>query len=69
VIERQPTGGNDAVDMGMNAEQLAPRMQHAEETDLSAQKSRIASHCEESFCTGAEQQIVHDLLVLQDEWS
>ena len=35
VIEREPTGGDDTVDMGMNLEFLVPGMQHAEEADLS----------------------------------
>jgi hypothetical protein len=56
------------MDMGVDAELLIPRMQHAEETDLCAEQSRIARHFEESFSTGAEQEIVEDPLVLQDQW-
>jgi hypothetical protein len=40
-------------------------MQHTEEADLRAQKSRIAGHFEKGLRTGAEQEIVDDLLVLQ----
>jgi len=52
------------MDMGMNFEFLAPGMQHAEEANLCAEVSRIASHFEKSFGTGAEQETVEDLLVL-----
>src|SRR5258705_8336465 len=52
----------------MKVELLTPRMQHAEEANLCAEVSRIASHFEKGFGTGAEQEIVEDLLVLQDQW-
>ncbi len=57
------------MDMRMNIELLAPRVQHAEETNLGAEVSRIASHFEKGFGTGAEQEIVEDLLILQHQWS
>src|SRR5260370_42031383 len=44
-------------------------MQHTEEADLRAQVFRIATDLEKCFCTGAEQQIVDDFLVLQSQWS
>src|SRR5215469_1061660 len=44
-------------------------MQHTEEADLRAEKSRIAAHFEQGLGTGAEQKIVEDLLVLQHQWS
>ena len=40
-------------------------MQHTEEADPRAEESRIAGHFEKGFRTGAEQEIVDDLLVLQ----
>src|SRR5215467_11003795 len=52
----------------MKIELLAPAMQDTEETDLRTEMFRIASHFEKSFCTGAEQEIVEHLLVLQDQW-
>src|SRR5258707_10514577 len=52
----------------MNFEFLAPGMQHAEEANLCAGVSRMASHFEKGFGTGAEQEIVEDLLVLQNQW-
>src|ERR1017187_2664086 len=63
-IQRESTGGDHAMDMGMKLEPLIPGVQHAEETDLSAQMSRIASHFEQGCGAGAEQQVVDELLVL-----
>jgi hypothetical protein len=68
VIERETASGNNAMDMGMKAELLTPCMQHTEETDFCTKVSRIASHFEKSFGAGAEQEIVEDLLVLQNQW-
>src|SRR5256885_2387704 len=56
------------MNMRMNFEFLAPGMQHAEEANLCAEVSRIASHFEKGFGTGAEQEIVEDLLGLQNQW-
>src|SRR5215472_1502260 len=56
------------MEMRMETELLTPSMQHTEEADLRAEKSRIAGHFEKGFRTGAEQQIVDDLLVLQHQW-
>ena len=64
VIEREPTGGDDTVDVGMEPELLVPGMEHTEEADLGAEMSGIAGDFEKSFCTGTEQQIVDDLFIL-----
>jgi hypothetical protein len=69
VIEREPTRRDDAVDMGMNLEFLIPGMQHSEEANLGAEMPGITSHFEESFCTGAKQQIIDDFLVVQSQRS
>src|SRR5258708_29987209 len=53
----------------MKVELLTPRMQHAEEANLCAEVSRIASEFEKGVGTGAEQETVEDLLVLQNQWS
>jgi len=42
VIERDPTGRHDAVDMGMKPEFLVPGVQYAEETDLGPEMSGVA---------------------------
>src|SRR5260370_3409418 len=57
------------MDMGMEPELLTPGMQHGEEADLRAEVFRISSEFEKGFCTGAEQEIVDDFLVLQSQWS
>jgi len=64
VIGGEPTGGNDAVDMGMKLEFLIPGVQHAEEADMGAEMGVVASHFEKSFGAGAEQPPVDDLLIL-----
>src|SRR2546430_4925099 len=56
------------MDVRMNFEFLAPGVQHAEEANLCTEMPRIASHFEECFRTGTEQEIVEDLFVLQDQW-
>src|SRR6516164_7627716 len=56
------------MEMRMNSELLTPGMQHTEEADLRAEKSGIAGYFEKGFRTGAEQEIVDDLLVLQHQW-
>src|SRR6266403_2360322 len=64
VIERQSTGGNDAMDMRVHVEFLTPGMQYAEEADFCTEMLRIASDFQKGFRTGAKQKIVDDLLVL-----
>ena len=56
------------MEMRMEPELLTPTMQHTEEANLRAEKSRIAGHFEKGLRTGAEQKIVDDLLVLQHQW-
>ena len=55
--------------MEMSGELLAPRMQDTEEADLCDEVSGIACDFEKGFGTGAEQEIVNDLLVLQHQRS
>jgi hypothetical protein len=56
------------MDMGMNFEFLTARVQHAEETNFRTEVSRIARDFLKGFGTGAKQEIVEDLLVLQNQW-
>src|SRR5258708_8978653 len=56
------------MDMGMESKFLTPGVQHGEEAEFRADVSGVASDSEKSFCTGAEQQIVADFLILQDQW-
>jgi hypothetical protein len=56
------------MDMGMNFEFLTPSVQHAEETNLCTEVSRITRNFLKCFRAGAKQEIVEDLLVLQNQW-
>src|SRR5260370_32251605 len=69
VIDRQAAGGHHAMYMRVKFEFLTPGMQHAEEADLCAKMFGIAGNFEECFCTGSEQEIVDDFLILQDQRS
>ena len=67
VIERQAAGGNDAMNMRVNVEFLTPGVQDAEEADFCTEMLGIARDFQEAFRTGAKQEIVDDLLVLQNQ--
>jgi hypothetical protein len=54
VIETQPAGRNDAMDMRVQTELLVPSVQHAEEANFRAQVSWITSDLKECFGTGPE---------------
>jgi hypothetical protein len=55
--------------MRVKFEFLTPGMQHAEEANLCAKMFGIAGNFEECFCTGSEQEIVDNFLVLQNQRS
>src|SRR5258708_7557496 len=69
VIGRQSTGWRHAMNMWVGREFLTPGMEHTEEADFCTEVFGIAGHFEESFCTGAKQEIVEDFPVLQDQRS
>src|SRR5262249_58830303 len=69
VIEREAAGGNDDMEMRMEPEFLIPGVQHAEETNLCTEVSRIASHFEKCFRADTKQEIVEDLFVVQQQRS
>ena len=56
------------MDMRMSVELLTPGMQHAEEANFRTEVFRIARNFLKGFRTGAKQEIVEDLFVLQDQW-
>ena len=66
-IEGEAAGGNDVVDMGMMLQVLSPGMEHAEEPDVGSQVLGIASQFEQRSGAGAEEQIVEQPLVLEDQ--
>ena len=67
MIGGEAAGRNHTMQMGMMLEFLTPGMEHAEEADFGAEMAGIARHFEQRFGTGAEQEIVDDLLVLQGQ--
>src|SRR5260370_13982997 len=68
VIERETSGGQHAMDMGMKAEMLVPGVKQTEETNRWTEVSGIASDFEKSFRAGTKQEIVDHLFVLQHDW-
>ena len=54
--------------MWVKFEFLIPGVQHAEEAGFCAKMFGIAGNFEQCFCTGAEQEIVDDLLILKSQW-
>ena len=51
--------------VGMRVQVLPPGVQHTEEADVSPQVARISGDLEQGLGTGAEQEVIEDLLVLQ----
>src|SRR5579863_3268023 len=68
VLGGESAGGNHAMDMRVKLEFLIPGVQHAEEADLGAEVFGIACDFQKRLRTGAKQQIVDDLPVLQSQW-
>ena len=67
-IGRKSAGRHHAMYMRVKFEFLTPGMQHAEEANLCAKMFGIAGNFEQGFCTGSEQEIVDDLLILKSQW-
>jgi hypothetical protein len=61
----EAAGRDDTVEMRMSEQILTPGMQHGEESDLCSQVFGIGGHLEQGLGTGAEQEVIEDLLVLQ----
>jgi hypothetical protein len=51
--------------MWVKFEFLTPGVQHAEEANFCAKMLGIAGNFEQCFCTGSEQEIVDELLILK----
>ncbi len=61
VVGRQSSGGNDAVDMVVAKQVLAPCVQDGEESDLGTEPLWIGGHLEQGLGAGREQQIEESL--------
>ena len=66
-IGRESAGRHHAMYLRVKFEFLTPRVQHAEEANLCAKMSGIAGNFEQCFCTGSEQEVVDDLLILKSQ--
>src|SRR6266446_9270134 len=67
-IGRKSTGRHHAMHMWVKFEFLTPGVQHAEEANFCAKMFGIAGNFAQCFCTGAEQEIVDNLLILKSQW-
>ena len=63
-IARQASAGDDAMQMRMMEQVLAPGVQHGEEADLGAQVLGIGGDCAQGLGGGAEEKAVDERLVL-----
>ena len=66
-VERETTAWDHAVDMRMMQKILAPGMKHTQEADLGAEMLCVRRDLQQSGGTGAEQEVVDDLLVLESQ--
>jgi hypothetical protein len=55
------------VDVGMSEQVLSPGMEYREESDLGSEMFGFGGYFQKGFGTGAEQEVIEDPLVLQDE--
>src|SRR3990172_6408719 len=69
VIRGQTTCRDHAVDVWVVEQVLAPGVEHAEETDLSAQMFRISGDLQESRSAGSKQQGIQKPLVVEGQRS
>lgn len=56
---------NNVMDVRMMLKVLSPSVEHAKKPDVRTQMLRVAGEFEQRRCTGSEQQIVKQSLVLQ----
>jgi hypothetical protein len=67
-VGRDTSGRNDTVEVRMSQQVLSPGMQDRKEANVCPEVARIAGHLEQGLGTGAEQEVIEDLLVLQRQW-
>ena len=64
-LRRETSSRDQAVNVGMMEQVLTPGMQDRKESNLGAEVVWIASYLLQGLRTGAEQEVIEDLLVLQ----
>ena len=67
VIESEPTGGDEAMQVRMVAQVLAPGMEHGEHSDACTEMARICGDLQQGFGCGTKQQVVEQALVAECE--
>jgi hypothetical protein len=68
VIWGQTSGWDHAVDVRMMEQILTPGMQDRKKSDLCSQVTSIPGYFLQELRSGAEQEPIEDLLVLQCQW-
>ena len=68
VVRGEAAGGNDAVQVRMQAQVLSPGVQDAEETDPGSEMPGIGCDLKHGLGGGAEQQIVEQTRMSLTEW-
>src|SRR5437867_4384491 len=67
MIRREPTRGNDTVNVGVQKQVLSSGVQDADHTNLSSQVFRIGCDFQQGLRAGGEQQIVKQTRVFQGQ--
>jgi hypothetical protein len=60
----ETSGGDQTMQVRMMKQVLTPGMEDSQESNLCSQVARIASYLLQGLGTGAEQEVIEDLLVL-----
>ena len=63
-LGRKTSGWNHAVEVGMMEQVLPPGMQDSKESNLCSKVARVLGYLLQGLRTGAEQEVIEDLLVL-----
>jgi len=67
MIQREPAGRNDTVNVGMQKQVLSPRVKNRDDTDLGSEVFGIGCDFQQGLCAGSEQQIVKQARVFQGQ--
>jgi hypothetical protein len=67
MVGGQTAAGNDAMQVGMEVQVLAPGMEDSEKPGFHPEALRIGSNREQSLGDGAEEHVVDDVLVVEGD--
>jgi len=67
MVRREPAGGNDTVNVGVQEQVLSPGVQDRDHADLSPQMFGIGCDLQQGLRAGGEQQMVKQTLVFQSQ--